>query len=119
MKSLFDKGIIVTQATDYPVTADINPLFGIQSGILRQLPGRPETALNQKECVTFEQMMKAATINAAYELKCEDILGSITVGKEADLVVLNSDITTCAPENITDAKVLGTMIGGEWVYTSK
>ena len=64
-------------------------------------------------------MIKAATINAAYELKCEDKLGSITVGKEADLVVLNSDITTCAPEKITDAKVLGTMIGGEWFYTSK
>ena len=119
MKALFDRGITVTQATDYPVTVDINPLLGIQAGILRQEPGKPETALNQKECVTFEQMMKAATINAAYELKCEDKLGSITVGKEADLVVLNSDITTCAPEKITDAKVLGTMIGGEWFYTSK
>lgn len=119
MKSLFDKGILVTQATDYPVTTDINPLFGIQTGIIRQLPGRPETALNTKECVTFEQMMKAATINGAYELKCEDTFGSITVGKEADMVLLDSDITTCKPEKITDAKVLGTMINGEWVYTSK
>ena len=119
MKSLFDRGIVVTQATDYPVTVDINPLLGIQRGIIRQVPGEPETLLNPKECVTFEQMMQAATINAAYELKCEDILGSITVGKNADLVVLDSDITTCAPENITDAKVLRTMIGGEWVYTSK
>lgn len=119
MKTLFDKGIVVTQATDYPVTTDINPLFGIQTGILRQLPGRPETALNKKECVTFEQMIKAATINAAYELKCEDTLGSITAGKEADMVLIDSDITTCKPEKITDAKVLGTMINGEWVYTSK
>ena len=119
MKSLFDRGIVVTQATDYPVTVDINPLLGIQRGIIRQVPGEPETLLNPTERVTFEQMMKAATINAAYELKCEDILGSITVGKNADLVVLDSDITTCAPEKITDAKVLRTMIGGEWVYTSK
>ena len=119
MKSFFDKGILVSQATDYPVTTDINPLLGIQLGIIRQEVGAPETLLNPKECVTFEQMMKAATINAAYELKCENILGSIEVGKNADIVVLDSDITACKPEKITDAKVLKTMISGEWVYTAK
>ena len=119
MKSLFDRGIVVTQATDYPVTTDINPLFGMQCGVIRQMPGQPETLLNPAERVTLEQMIKAATINTAYQFKSEDRLGSITVGKEADMVVLDSDITVCKPEKITDAKVLGTMIGGEWVYTSK
>ena len=51
----------------------------------------------------------------AYQLLCEDRLGSITAGKEADLVVLGTDITTCDPEHIQDAPVLGTMVGGEWV----
>ena len=60
-------------------------------------------------------MIKAATINAAYELKCENILGNIMVGKQADMVMIDSDITTCEPEKISDAKVLGTMIGGEEV----
>lgn len=119
MKSLFDKGIVVTQATDYPVTTDINPLFGMQSGVIRQMPGHPETQMNISERVTLEQMIKAATINAAYQLKCEDKLGSIAVGKEADLVALDSDITACDPEKIAEAKVLGTMIDGEWVYTLK
>ena len=119
MKSLFDRGIIVTQATDYPVTTDVNPLLGIQRGILRQNPYEPDTLLNPTERVTFEQMIKAATINGAYELKCENILGNIVVGKQADMVVLDSDISAIRPEQITDAKVLGTMIGGEWVYTSK
>ena len=117
MKSFFDKGVIVTQATDYPVTADLRPTNGIQTAVIRQLPGRPETLLNPSERVTVEQMIKAATLNGAYQFKCEDKLGSITVGKEADLVILDSDITTCKPENIADTKVLRTMIGGEWVYT--
>ena len=39
------------------------------------------------------------------------------MGKEADLVVLGDDITKCDPEHIQDAPVLGTMVGGEWVYT--
>ena len=51
------------------------------------------------------------------QLLCEDRLGSITVGKEADLVVLGDDITACVPEHIQDAPVLGAMVGGNWVYT--
>ena len=119
MKTFFDKGIVVTQATDYPVTTDVNPLIGLQYGVIRQVPGKPETLLNPTERVTLEQMIKAATINPAYQFKCEDKLGSITVGKEADMVVLDADIIACEPEKITDAKVLGTMIGGEWLYTAK
>ena len=117
MKSFFDKGVVVTQATDYPVTTDLKPTNGIQTAIIRQLPGEPETLLNPSERVTVEQMIKAATLNGAYQFKCEDSLGNITVGKKADMVVLDSDITACAPEHINDAKVLRTMIGGEWVYT--
>ena len=117
MKSFFDKGVVVSQATDYPVTADLRPTNGIQTAVIRQLPGEPETLLNPSERVTVEQMIKAATFNGAYQFKCEDTLGSITVGKKADMVVLDSDITACASEHINDAKVLGTMIEGEWVYT--
>ena len=117
MKSFFDKGIVVTQASDYPVTQVPNPLEGIQFGVTRQLVGQPETLLYESERVTVEQMIKAATLNGAYQFKCEDTLGSITVGKQADMVVLDSDITACDSEKIADAKVLRTMIGGEWVYT--
>ena len=117
MKSFFDKGVVVTQASDYPVTQVPNPLESIQFAVLRQLPGESETLLYSSERVTVEQMIKAATLNGAYQFKCENALGSITVGKKADIVVLDSDITACDPENITGAKVLRTMIGGEWVYT--
>ena len=41
----------------------------------------------------------------------------IAVGKEADLVVLSSDISVCDPETIADAEIMGTMVGGQWVYT--
>ena len=117
MKSFFDAGIIVTTACDYPVTTVPQPLLAMQFAVLRQLANQPETVLLANERVTIEQMIEASTLNGAYQFKCEDKLGSITVGKEADMVVLDSDITTCAPEKISDAKVLRTMIGGEWVYT--
>ena len=47
-----------------------------------------------------------------------DRLGSIAVGKEADLVALAQDITASDPERIQDAAVLRTMVGGNWVYTA-
>ena len=119
LKSFFDKGVVVTQATDYPVTADLRPTNGIQTAVIRQIPGEPETLMNPSERVTVEQMIKAATLNGAYQFKCENTLGSITVGKKADMVVLDSDITACAPEHINDAKILRTMIGGEWVYANE
>ena len=117
MKSFFDAGVVVTSASDYPVTDPAYPLIGMQKGVLRQLPGRPDTLHDPAERVTIEQMIEATTLNEAYQLLCDDRLGSITAGKEADLVVLGADITACDPEHIQDAPVLGTMTGGEWVYT--
>ncbi|MBO6107692.1 MAG: amidohydrolase [Stomatobaculum sp.] len=117
MKSFFDAGVVVTSASDYPVTDPAYPLIGMQKGVIRQLPGQPDTLHDPAERVTIEQMIEATTLNEAYQLLCDDRLGSITADKEADLVVLGADITACDPEHIQDAPVLGTMTGGEWVYT--
>ena len=116
MKSFFDAGVVVTAASDYPVENPAYPLIGIQKGVLRQYPGQPNTLHGAAERVSVEQMIEASTINGAFQLLCDDRLGSISVGKEADLVVLGDDITQCEPERIADAPVLGTMVGGEWVY---
>ena len=118
MKSFFDAGVVVTSASDYPVENPAYPLTGMQKGVTRQVPGKPETLHWPAQRVTVEQMIEATTLNEAYQLLCEDRLGSITVGKEADLVVLEDDITACNPEKIADTKVLRTMVGSKWVYIS-
>ena len=117
MKSFFGAGVTVTTACDYPVTIVPQPLLAMQLGVLRQQPNQPETLLNEKERVTVEQMIEATTLNGAYQFNCEEKLGSITVGKEADMVILDTDITACPSEKIAEAKVLRTMTGGDWVYT--
>jgi hypothetical protein len=116
MKSFFDAGVVVTSASDYPVENPAYPLTGIQKGVTRHIPGRPETLHWPAERVTVEQMIEATTLNVAWQLLCEDRLGSISVGKEADLVVLAEDITTCDSGSIADTQVLRTMVGGEWVF---
>ena len=56
------------------------------------------------------------TLGNAYLTFEEDIKGSLTPGKLADLVVLSHDILTCSAEELRDATVLMTMVGGEIVH---
>ena len=116
MKSFFDAGVVASSASDYPITYPAYPLTSIYNGVTRQHPGKPETAHCPAERVTVEQMIQAVTLNAAYQFLCDDRLGSISVGKEADMVLLERDITACDPEQIVDTSVRRPMVGGEWVY---
>ena len=75
--------------------------------------------MRERRFTLYDHCLKQLGIEALFTVLCDDRLGSITVGKEADLVVLGTDITACSPEHIQDAPVFGTMVGGEWVYTCK
>ena len=60
--------------------------------------------LNQEECVTLEEALKAITINGAYQYYEEDTKGSIRIGKRADLVILDREGTVL--ETIKDGKTI-------------
>jgi predicted amidohydrolase YtcJ len=120
MRSLFDHGITVAAASDYPVSPPPDPLLAIQRGVLRRDPMRPETSslLWRAEAVTVEQMIAAFTINGAYANFLEDETGSLEVGKSADLVVLSDDILRMAPEHLHEAEVELTLFRGRPVYAA-
>jgi hypothetical protein len=65
------------------------------------------------------EALKLYTINAAYQSFDEGKLGSIEVGKLADMVVLGQDILTVPPEKIIDTPVDMTIIDGKIVYKRK
>lgn len=121
MKTFFDAGIVVSIASDFPVTPYGTPAMeAIFHGVNRIAPDKdPKTLLGPKERVTVDQMLKAATINLAKQLKCEDQTGSIAVGKNADMVVFDKDITKVKPLNIMPANVTATYLKGELVYSKK
>jgi predicted amidohydrolase YtcJ len=56
------------------------------------------------------------TVDAAYASFSDDIVGSLSVGKRADFVVLSKDIMTIPSEQIPDVTVAATIIDGEVVY---
>ncbi len=117
LQSLIDAGVRVSMASDYPITPDPNPLLGIQTGVTRtDLTGNPLSQLDARECATAERLIHAATIDAAYQLKTEQTMGSIEVGKWANFAVLDKDIATCPPLTISQAHVLATYVRGVPVY---
>jgi predicted amidohydrolase YtcJ len=64
-----------------------------------------------------EEALKSCTLNAAYSGFEENIKGSLTPGKLADITVLSKDIMTIPEEEITSTVVKYTIIGGKVMYS--
>jgi len=109
LKSFLDGGLVVAGSSDCPVAPD-NPLLGIYGAVTR----RAESGeyLSPEEAVSAEQALAMYTINAAYASFEEDIKGSITPGRLADMVVLGADPLKSPPEQLKDIRVEMTIIDG-------
>ena len=68
------------------------------------------------ERISREEALRALTLGNAWLTFEEDLKGSLTAGKLADLVVLSHDILTCSEEELRHARVSMTMVGGEIVH---
>jgi predicted amidohydrolase YtcJ len=69
--------------------------------------------------VPLEAMLRAYTIDAAYAVGLSDQLGSVTVGKKADLVMLDRDIFKADPTTLDDTRVMRTIVDGKTVWQGK
>ena len=119
MRSFWEHGVVAAAASDYPVPPPPDPLVAMQRGVLRRDPAdAAEPPLWPEEAVTVEQMIESFTVNGAFAMGIEDEVGSIEVGKIADLVVLSRDILTIPAEEFTSAAVELTVFGGRAVYAA-
>ena len=69
--------------------------------------------------MTREEALRSYTIEGAYATFTEKESGSIKVGKNADLVVLDKDIMKVPAPDILKAKVIMTIVGGKIVYDAR
>ncbi|MCI0748400.1 MAG: amidohydrolase family protein, partial [Verrucomicrobia subdivision 3 bacterium] len=69
-----------------------------------------------KQKISVQEALRVGTLHGAYASFEEKLKGSITVGKLADLVVLEQDPRRVDPFKLIDIKILKTMVGGRWVY---
>lgn len=123
MKSLLDKGIIMSSSTDYPSNAGcpcdmpniielaVNGTIDPELYPLDQLGH-----LSEDEQITVEEAIDVFTINGAKQLGIDNERGSIEVGKFADFLYLEKDITKLPLNRIHEAKVAEVYFEGELVY---
>ncbi|SFR23069.1 hypothetical protein SAMN04488564_106465 [Lentzea waywayandensis] len=110
-RSFLDHGITVAGSSDRPV-ADGAPLRAIEFMVRRRSSsGR---AVGPAEAITVEEALHAYTLGSAYACRKEHVLGSLTPGKLADLVVLGDDPRTS--DAIAEIPVLATMVGGAFNF---
>ena len=89
-------GMRISLHNDPPVTPE-EPLRNISVAVTRTAPsGR---VLGPEQRLTVEQAIRAQTLDAAWQLFSDDVIGSLEVGKYADLVVLSADPRAVPPED--------------------
>jgi predicted amidohydrolase YtcJ len=109
----------IVGGSDWDVSS-ANPLDAIETAVRRQDSLSDDgPVLNESERVSLSTMIDAYTINSAWLMHQENMVGSIEVGKKADIVVLDRSLFDIPATEISDARVLETLLGGETVYAAE
>jgi hypothetical protein len=113
--SFLDSGIPVAPASDY-TPGPFEPLMAIQSMVTRKdFKGR---VWGPNQRISVDQALQVCTVNGAWASMEEDIKGSLTPGKLADLVILGADPHDTAADEIKNIPVLRTMVDGQTVFAA-
>jgi len=112
-RSLLDSRAVVANGTDAPVE-NLSPIECFYASVTRKLADG--TAFFPEQRMTRHEALRSYTLDAAYAAFEEDLKGSLTPGKLADVVVLSKDVLTVPAEEILGAEVLYTIVGGRVLY---
>jgi len=112
-RTLIDSGAIVCNGTDVPVE-DVDPIANFRASVTRTMAdGR---AFYPGQWMTRMEALRSYTVNAAYAAFEDTTKGSLAVGKLADVTVLTRDILTIPDDELGNAKVAFTIVGGKIAY---
>ena len=127
MKILEPGGLLVAAGariafgSDWPVD-ELDEWFALKVGVTRtnapNAPAEYQGRLGEDPGLSREAVLRAATIDAAYELHEDDVTGSLEVGKWADVIVLDRNPLKLAADDIANVKVMETVVGGQTVYAA-
>ena len=116
-KTFSDLGLAIPGGSDCPIE-DGNPLFEYYAAVTRKdHDGFPKDGWHPEEALDRISALKMFTSWAAYGEFSEDKRGSIQVGFDADLTILDKDITECNPNEILNTEVMVTIVDGEVVFS--
>src|SRR5207244_1451592 len=117
-RSLLDSGATLAFGTDWTV-APLDPMLTIYAAATRRtLDGKNPGGWIPEQKISVEEAVRAYTVGSAYAEFQEDVKGTITQGKLADLVILSGDIFKIDPAEIEKVKVVMTIMDGQVVYAA-
>ena len=115
-RSLIESGATVSFGSDWFVAPPI-PLLGIDAAVTRRtLDGAHPDGWIPSQKISVEQALRAYTMGAAYSGFQDTRVGSIEIGKVADFVMIDRDITRLPVAEIREAEVVMTFVGGAPIY---
>ena len=120
IKSVSDTGATMAFGSDWSVSS-VNPLDGIEVAVTRREYDLQEAgpAFIPEERIQLHTALAAYTIGSAYANFWEKETGSLEVGKSADLIVLSQNLFEIAPTEISDTKVVFTMLEGKILFNTQ
>ncbi len=115
-RSFIDSGAVLAFSTDSPVGL-IDPMMNIYRAVTRvYADGKPEGGWIPEQKISLSNALWAYTYGSAYQLGKEDFLGTLEVGKKADIVVLNKNLFTVTPNEYLGTESKLTILNGKEVY---
>lgn len=115
-RDALDAGLRISLHSDFNVTP-IDPLRCVQNAVVRDMKENGRI-LAPEQRITPMEALRAVTIDAAWQCHLDHVCGSLAPGKAADLVVLDQDPLSVAPEAIAGIKVRATWIDGQRGYVA-
>lgn len=119
IRNLLDSGATLVFGSDWYV-APPSPLWGIYAAVTRRtLDDKNPNGWVPEQKISVKEALRCYTISPAYASFEESIKGSITLGKLADLVIIDQDLTKIDPVTIKDARIMMTIVDGKIAYQSQ
>ncbi len=113
-RDLFNTGAVVTNGTDVPVER-ISAIASYYSSVSRMMVNGER--FYPEHAMTREEAIETYTINNAFAAFEEDLKGSLTPGKYADMVVLSQNLLEAEEASLPSTEVEMTYVGGELKYS--
>lgn len=117
-RDLLHAGALMAGGSDWPVIPNPNPWTGIEGLVTRQNPHGdfPGESLWPEQALDIATVLEIFTINSARMMGLGDVVGSLEIGKSADIIVLDQDVLTCPAGAIGKTRVLQTWFEGRLVH---
>jgi predicted amidohydrolase YtcJ len=115
-RDLLDSEAPLAFGSDWTV-ATLDPLWGVYAAVTRRtLDGKNSTGWVPQQKITVGEALRAYTAGNAWAVFADQQWGTLAPGRFADVVVVDHNLFTMAPESLATARVSVTMVGGKVVY---